>query len=134
VLAWFKKYEYLFICIVFLAVLVCAYGFGYHVRDLSAQRDQQTALANQAKQDNANTQWQLDVALTNAKTESDQAVADATAHQKTVIEYRTITRTLTQYVQTHPDNPACDVDADGLRLWREANAANATAPSDTAGH
>lgn len=125
-LSWFKKYEYIFVSIVFLAVLVGSYGFGYHVRDLSAQRDKQAARADQEKEDAASALWELGIATANDKAAQDQAVTDAEAHQKTTIEYRTITRDVTTYVQSHPDNAACELDDDGLRLWREANAGNAT--------
>lgn len=36
-------------------------------------------------------------------------------------QFRTITKTVTRYVETHPDLNACGLDADGLRLWNEAN-------------
>lgn len=129
--AWLKKYEYLFACLVLLAVVGGAFGFGYHFRDLSAQRDKQAAISDQAKQDEYAALWQLGVAVANDKAAQDQAVADAQAHQKITIEYRTITRDVTTYVQSHPDNAACDLDDDGLRLWREANAGNATTSNAT---
>ena len=43
--------------------------------------------------------------------------------------YRTITKEVNHYVDTHPDSRGCGLDADGLRIWRAANAGDAAAVS-----
>lgn len=129
-LAIIKKYETYIAVIAFLAALVGSYVFGYHVRNLSAEAEIANAKSAQSQADAK--YWQNQVAQTKANDAMAQSVAvkAAEAKQKTNTVYQTITRTVTQYVQTHPDNVACTMSDDGVQLWNQANTA-ATAEQDT---
>lgn len=55
--------------------------------------------------------------VTAAKTNQDQVKNDA----------KIITKVVKKYAKAHPDNNACTLDADGLRIWNSANAGIAPA-------
>ena len=44
---------------------------------------------------------------------------------RTEIKFRTITKEVIKYVQTHPDDVEC-LDADGVRIWNEAGQSTTT--------
>lgn len=47
--------------------------------------------------------------------------ADIERQERVRTRFRTITREVVRYVETHPDRREC-LDADGLRVWNAANA------------
>ncbi len=47
--------------------------------------------------------------------------ADLVRHRKTEARFKTITQTVTEYVDKTPSLAGCGLDADGLRLWNAAN-------------
>ncbi|HEV2679430.1 MAG TPA: hypothetical protein VGV14_02925 [Rhodanobacter sp.] len=124
-----KKYI-VWVEVILLAIaLLAAYMFGCHVTGQAARADKNTAVIAQKDADLIEQRRQIKQTQDNAALAQAEAVANATAHQKTTIEYRTITQQVTKYVATHPDVAACTLDDDGLRIWREANAGR----SSTAG-
>lgn len=109
-------------CFALVVLIACAYAFGHHNASVSADRDKATAVDAQHVADMAEFARQSEQTQANAKASQAQAVADAKAHAQTEIQYRTITQTVTKYVATHPDVSSCTLDADGLSVWRAANA------------
>lgn len=81
---------------------------------LEPQKAATTAMAVKADNQLANGQLALG-SVTAAQKNQDQVKNNA----------RTITKVVTKYVETHPDNSACILDADGLRIWNAANAGTA---------
>jgi hypothetical protein len=131
-MAFIKSYLKYFELVALLALIVCVYVFGYHTAtnaDKAAQLAQVKAQAAaqvaavkaQADADEKNLQSQLKTAADNAAASQAIAVANAVEHTQQQVVYHTITQQVTKYVSTHPDNVACNLDDDGLRIWREAN-------------
>jgi hypothetical protein len=121
-----KAYEILGLLLCLALALFGAYTFGAHNATTADALKQTQAVALQQKADLAEQQRQIKQTQDNAAKAQAAAVAEAEQHQKTTIEYRTITQEQVRYVQTHPDIAACTLDDDGLRIWREANTRGAT--------
>jgi hypothetical protein len=108
--------------IAFVVWSIVAFTVGYQVRDGRADAAvavtataQETARADQAVEarvnDHANEQG---AAKGEAKRVDKKAASE--------VNFKTIERTVYRYVQANPDPGGCDLDGDGLRAWREANA------------
>lgn len=116
-----RAWPYLVAVAVALLALYGAYSHGVSVttsdyeRKLAEQHDANTtalndALAEQAKQSKAN----LDAALAIER----QRLAQQAISQDF---FNSLTEQVAQYVNQSPAVRACGLDADGLRIWREAN-------------
>lgn len=118
----------------YLALLAAICGAGLYIDNLGYEHG---AAAVQAK-------WDADKierdaasiqALADAKAADETNMRDALAAQARAdaanahvqIVYRTLTNTVKTYVADHPDTRTCGLDADGLRLWNDANAGTAGA-------
>ena len=81
-----------------------------------------------AERDRASAQALAD-ALASANAQAAEAMAAERAHlqaqAKTEQQFRTITRTVTEYVDKTPALAECGLDADGLRYWNAANSGGA---------
>ncbi len=116
--------------VVMLAVVGWAYKRGGDVG-----REKQTAryeriLAERDKE----AAKQLADALNKAAANAKAALAAERAHlvrqRKTEARFKTITQTVTEYVEKTPSLAGCGLDADGLRLWNAANDGNDSAAPD----
>lgn len=137
-IAWLKTYanviKWALLVALVAAVLGTVFWWGYHMRDLSAQRDASAADAHEA-------QAVADaLAAKAAETQANQvAGAQATewlnARQDyTKFNFQIIYRDVVHYVQAKPAPAVCDLDADGLRIWNAANAGRtdaAAAPGES---
>jgi hypothetical protein len=101
---------------------VAAFFVGWQVRDGSADTavaktatQQQTARADQAEGARA-------VDHANAATSGAVQQQRAEAHVQSANNFKSIDKRVDTYVQANPDPVGCDLDGDGLRAWREANA------------
>lgn len=108
--------------IAFALWTVAAFVTGWQVRDGSADTAvakaatvQQSARADQAEGARA-----TDHANAAASGAVQQQRADA--HVESATQFKIIERRVVEYVQANPDAAVCDLDGDGLRAWREANA------------
>jgi hypothetical protein len=133
-LAFAKKGLPYFIAV---AVVIGALAFAHHKgvqagaqgvqASWDAERAEQAAAAAKAAsaaavQQFANTQQAL------------SAAARADDHQQQMrVVYRTITNTVTKYVDTHAGTRGCGLDAAGLRIWNAANAGLGGASSQAGG-
>lgn len=63
------------------------------------------------------------IASENAEIEQAQVITQT----KIRTVYRTLTKEVVKYVETHPDTAEC-LDADGLRIWNRANQGTTAAP------
>ncbi len=73
-------------------------------------------------------------ALAKADSDAKAALAAERAHltrqRKTEARFKTITQTVTEYVQKTPSLAGCGLDANGLRLWNAANDGDDSAAPD----
>lgn len=106
---------------VFLAGAGLAGTAAWKYKSYECQADKLAALQRAIEQANAIAEQDREVLQTYE--------AQAT---RTRTVFRNLTREVIRYVQSHPDPVQC-LDADGLRLWRAANAGTAPAaqPDDT---
>lgn len=110
------------VAFVVLLALVCgAYLHGISTGNTRAVAHYEALLAERDRQ----AAEQLAQALAEAKAQADQAMAAERAHlqaqAKTEARFKTITRTVTEYVEKTPALAECGLDADGLRYWNAAN-------------
>lgn len=112
----------LILAAVFIAWSVGVFVAGWQVRDGSAD----TAVATAATQQQAARADQAESARTtdhtNARAGAQVQQQRANAHAASASDFNTIERRVVEYVQANPDPASCDLDGDGLRAWREANA------------
>lgn len=112
----------------FLA-LIALVAWAY-VQGVSAGKTERTAHYELilAERDRATAQALADL-LSQAQAQATQAMAKERAHlkakTKTEARFRTITKTVTEYVDKNPDLAGCSLDADGLRYWNAANGGGA---------
>ncbi len=110
--------------------LAGAYSFGHRTATTAAERDTAIAVSKQKTADVVELGLQLSIAATNASQAQNEAIARAQAIERVRIEYVPIIKEISTYENSHPVNHACDLDAVGLRLWREANAGHAASAAD----
>ncbi len=117
--------------------LVAMVSWAY-LQGVSAGKTERTAHyeAILAERDRAAAQALAD-ALAQAQAQAAQAMAAERAHlqaqAKTETRFKTITRTVTEYVDKTPALAECGLDADGLRYWNAANGGGAS-PDAEAGN
>lgn len=136
-LAFLRKFwpEFLIVACV-AAMTLIGYQHGVHVTTAKWQAD-----VAHIKQQEAEAQARaVAQAAADAKANAEAGFAaerDAMQRQQATQEtYKTITNTVTRYVQSKPDLASCGLDARGLCLWNAANAGRDPAaacadPSDT---
>lgn len=123
VLAFLRKFwpEFLIVgCVVALAML--GYQHGVHVTTAKWQAD-----VAHIKQQEAEAQARaVAQAAADAKANAEAGFAverEAMQRQQSTQDtFKTITNTVTRYVQANPTTRACGLDARGLCLWNAANA------------
>lgn len=131
-----KFWPELLIAALLAAFAVLAYSHGKHVANVQWEAKYDKAMREQAEaQARAVTQAAADA---KANAEAGFAVEREALQrqQATQDTYRTITNTVTRYVQSKPDLASCGLDARGLCIWNAANAGRDPAaacpdPSDT---
>ncbi|WP_441253619.1 hypothetical protein [Bradyrhizobium sp. 613_E4_N2_2] len=121
-IAWIKSYGALLKRSLVAIFGLGMFAFGYHVRDLRADRDTAVVTANQAtavvvQQEAHAEQTQANAA---AGAQDAQDLHDQTADRKT--DFQIIYRDVVKYVEAKPAPAVCDLDAVGLRKWNAANA------------
>jgi hypothetical protein len=104
-------------CLVFLALLFASYKFGVHNAEMACEAAKIKPLQQSIAVHNAKAARGLQV---EKQTVVDVAQTDAVFDQ--------IDMEVKKYEQSHPAAAGCGLDADGLRLWRAANAG--TEPDD----
>lgn len=106
-----------------LAIALALFASGYY-----------TGLSGEKTTEQVRTGQALETAVTHHNEVASAGAAveamAATHAGATEDAFTHITQKEVVYVQKHPDNPACRLDADGVRLWQSAN--NGTRP-DSAG-
>ncbi len=108
-----------------VVALIALVAWAY-VQGVSAGKTERTAHyeAVLAERDRAAAQALAD-GLRQARAQATQAMAAERTHlnaqAKTEARFRTITKTVTEYVDKNPGLAGCGLDADGLRLWNAAN-------------
>ena len=101
-----------------LLLLMAVFGGGYWAGSRNADN---ACVAGQAKQAKADV-----VAVAKEDTRREViATAREVTHEQIRIVYRTIKEKADEYVKSNPQLNACGLDADGLRLWNNANSATA---------
>lgn len=107
--------------LVMLCIVAWAYTFGVSV---GTSRAAAQHLAQIAERDRLSAQA-MAAALHQAKADAQEAMAAERAHlqaqAKTEARFRVITETVKEYIHANPDLAGCGLDADGLRVWNEAN-------------
>jgi hypothetical protein len=105
-----SPYLWAWIAALLIAALVSAYLLGSrHANDACAAAQLE---AVQRAIEQANQQAREDAEVLRSHLEIRERIRT---------QYKTITREVVRYVETHPDRVQC-LDTDGLRLWNAANA------------
>lgn len=109
------------IALVLLVLSVTCYRAGIsHGTDATAARYE----ARLAERDRVAAQAMAEaVEKANAQAAAAQAIErqHLAKQRATEQQFQTITRTVTEYVEKHPDLTGCGLDADGLRYWNAGN-------------
>lgn len=116
----------------FVLWTVGAVVVGWQLRDGSADlaaSDGATA-TQEARADVAEDARATDQANSATATQVEQGRVEAAAVTDT--QFRIIEREVVKYVQANPDPVGCELDGDGLRAWRQANAGPFAQPDRTA--
>lgn len=115
-----------------LALLLAAFGSGYWLRDVMADRET-------AQRDAGDAQAEVAV-VTEAREDDKASQAGASEVEQQRVEqaastennFKIIYRDVVRYVQTNPSLAGCGADAEWVRLWNAANAGRIEAePVDT---
>lgn len=115
--------------LVLIALVAWAYLFGVgvgtdrtaaHYKDVLAERDRVAA-------------QELAQAIEEHQAQASAAMATERLHleaqAKTNQQFKTITRTVTEYIHANPDLDSCGLDPVGLRYWNAANHGGAIDPA-----
>ena len=111
-------------------VVAGAYITGHHMgHNDGVESTEAKYLAEIAERDRAANDA-MARAITEAQAQADAALATERQHmaevQKTDTQFQIIEKTVTKYVERHPDSNRCTIDVDGLRAWNSANRGSAT--------
>lgn len=115
-----------------LAALMCALSAwgGWEWRDRSAD----VTTAERDRDDAAAAVVVIaDARAADLAGQADAGAAEGAAiqqQQEAKTEYRYITREVVRYVAANPSPDGCGLDADGLRIWRDASAGRRKAEPD----
>lgn len=112
---------YVIVVLVVIGALFGAYEFGRSVErdELTAKHEQQLREIDQATV--TAMRWQQEQAATNLHAALEAERQNLEREQVTNTVYKTITEKVVEYVQANPSVAGCGLDADGLRLWNDAN-------------
>ncbi len=117
-----------------IALLAWAFGCGWFVRDLAADRDVARRDAGDAKAvvEAVKDTRTDDLASQAGASPVEQQRVEQQAQVQT--EFKYITREVIRYVAANPSPAGCGLSADGLRIWRQSSAGQGgTEPVDSAG-
>lgn len=135
ILAFLRKFwPELLIAALLAAFAVVAYSHGKHVADVQWQSKYDKAMRDQAEAQARVVAQAAADAKANAEAGFAVEREALQRQQDTQDHYKTITNTVTRYVQSKPDLASCGLDARGLCYWNAANAGSDPAACDGAPH